>query len=88
MAFLLTGERPRAAAFSLNPVRFFPVWFANARADYARHAALKSLLDLEDFRLDDLGLSRRDILAALHSPRPGADLAAVRARRARAWHHS
>jgi len=84
MAFLLASERSPAAAFSPNLVRFLPEWFAQARAKRARRVTLIRLLELEDFRLDDLGLCRQDIVAAMNCSRPEVALSAARLQRARA----
>jgi uncharacterized protein YjiS (DUF1127 family) len=61
-------------------------WLADLRSARARRTALSTLLEMEDHRLDDLGLSRQDITEALRNPDRGAsELARRRANRAKAW---
>jgi uncharacterized protein YjiS (DUF1127 family) len=82
MALVLSGERPLAAATSLNLVRFVAVLFAKARAERAQRIALQTLLDLEPHRLDDLGISRGDLFDAMRAEqRPTRVLAERRAGR-------
>ena len=83
MALVLSGERPRAAAFSWNPVRLVAAWLAKARAARTQRVALDSLLDLDAYRLDDLGINRGDLFDALHTGRPTRMLAERRSRRLR-----
>jgi len=65
MAYLLSGERPASAALSNTPFASVRAWLKRWRAARARRLALASLLEFDDHRLDDLGLSREDIIAAL-----------------------
>ena len=82
MALVLSGERPSAAAVSSNPVRAIVTWFAKTRIEWAQRQALQNLLDLDAHRLDDLGISRGDLLdAMLAHQRPTGLLAERRARR-------
>ena len=84
MALSLPGERSLAAATPANPFAAFARWIAKARAARHRRAALTALLELDHARLNDLGISRYDITAALASNgQAGPMLNAARARNAR-----
>ena len=86
MAHSLLGERSvTAASASPRPLLALRRFWAQAQAARARRTALRTLLELEDARLEDLGISRNDILeAARHaSQSPGMRLSAARARNAR-----
>ncbi len=84
MASLLTHERPLAAAISLLSIRPLRL-LARARADRQQRKALATLMELDDRRLEDLGLSRDDVREAMRTrPRSlGEVFAARRARAAR-----
>jgi uncharacterized protein YjiS (DUF1127 family) len=87
---LLFGERPSAAASSvetIHPIRAFMAWIKEARARHAQRVALSSLLDFDQSLLNDLGISRADVVAALQNPsrRPGQRLSARRAQAASDW---
>lgn len=87
---LLFGERPADAARSArraDPLRAFGAWIAAVRARRARRVALTHLLDFDAALLDDLGISREDVLEALQHPEreAGRALSARRARASRAW---
>jgi uncharacterized protein YjiS (DUF1127 family) len=82
MAYSSLNERPLvvAGAFA-RPLSALSRWFAAAQATRARRQALAALLDLDAARLQDLGISRKDVLEAslnAHRP-PGRQLAAARA---------
>ena len=85
MALSLSGERSVAATTPANPFAAFARWIARAQAARARRVALSALLELDQARLSDLGISRDDIVTAMA---PGAHavpvLNAARARNARA----
>lgn len=86
MALSLLGERSVAAGSHVNPIRALVTWFAQAKADRTRRAALKSLLDLDATRLRDLGITAQDVaeaMAARSGRTPGMVLNAARARNAR-----
>lgn len=84
MALSLPGERSLAAASSASPFVAFVRWIARAQAARTRRVALKALLDLDHARLNDLGISRDDVTAALAAPTlAGRTLTAARARNAR-----
>lgn len=84
MALSLFGERSVAAATPQNPIAVLGRWIAGVRASRARRHALNSLLELDDARLRDLGISRSDITDALRQRRGfGLVLSAARARNAR-----
>ena len=81
MALVLSGERPAAAAPSFNPARWVVAVFAKARAERVQRIALKTLLDLDQHRLDDLGINRRDLFDAMAAQRPTRLLSQRRDRR-------
>ena len=84
MAFSLPGERSLAAAAPANPFAAFARWIARAQTARIRRVALSALLELDHVRLDDLGISRDDVVAALASGGQAAPvLNAARARNAR-----
>ena len=87
MVHLLSSERPSLAAAPSRPFAFLANWFAQVRARRTRRIAFQSLLDYDDARLEDLGISRHDLFEALDSPsqRPGLWLAHKRAASARKW---
>ena len=85
MALSLPGERSLAAASSANPFAAFARWIAKAQAARNRRVALSALLELDHSRLEDLGISRHDVTAALAArTQAGPILNAARARNARA----
>lgn len=90
MAFLLSGERPAVAAVTLNPLRAVWRWVAKARAARDQRIALATLLELDNHRLDDLGIRRHDLFEALQHPSAatGHELSVRRARNARQWRGS
>lgn len=74
MAHSLSGERPFTAAAPSHPLPALRRWLA---------AAHKALLDLDDANLQDMGVTRQDILVALTAPaRSGHMLHRARARSA------
>ena len=85
MALSLYGERSVAAATPASPLSALVRWMAKARAERARRVALASLLELDHDRLDDLGISRSDIVEAMQTKgrSAGSILNAARARQAR-----
>ena len=85
MALSLPGERSLAAATPANPFAAFARWIAKAKAARTRRVALSALLELDHSRLNDLGISRHDISAALAAKgrQAGPILNAARARNAR-----
>jgi uncharacterized protein YjiS (DUF1127 family) len=84
MAYLLSSERPAAVAFSSTILAGFLGWLGKLRTQRAQKVALSTLLDYDEHRLDDLGLSRQDVVEAILHPRipAGNTLAARRAARA------
>ena len=85
MALSLPSERSLPAAASANPFAAFARWIARAQAARTRRIALSALLELDHARLNDLGISRDDVAAALASRgRAGPILNTARARNARA----
>lgn len=87
MAYLLSGEQPAAAAVPIRPLRALFRWLGEWRAEHARRVALKSLLELDSSRLDDLGVDRHDLFDALYdrSRNLGDRLSQQRARSASRW---
>ena len=87
MALLLSGERPSAAAVSLNPLRIAVTWVGKMRAANSRRQALHNLLGLPAHRLDDLGINRTDLLDAMGAEptRGGRLLAERRAKTSSHW---
>lgn len=84
MALSLSGERSLAAATPANPLAAFMRWIAKAQAARTRRTALSALLELDHARLNDLGISRDDVAAALAAPaQAGRMLNTARARSAR-----
>ena len=77
MALVLSGERPSAAA-SINPIRALLAWFAKAKAERTQRQALESLLTLDAYRLDDLGINRGDLFDAMHASHRATRLLAER----------
>ena len=65
MALLLSGERPSAAAVSLNPFRYAVAFVGKVRAANTRRRALNNLLSFNDGQLDDLGINRSDLFDAM-----------------------
>lgn len=90
MAYLLSSERPVAAATSASFLSGFYGWVVSLRKTRAQRVALVNLLELDDTRLADLGIERSDIHAAIRNPQrsAGALLSARRATSAKAWLNS
>lgn len=65
MALLLAGERPTLASVVTNPVHVLAGLAKRIRAAHKRRSELVALLNMDESRLDDMGISRRDVLAAL-----------------------
>jgi uncharacterized protein YjiS (DUF1127 family) len=87
MALLLSGERPSAAAVTLNPFRYAVTFVGKIRAANARRQALHNLLALPADRLDDLGINRTDLFDAIGTgpARSGRLLADRRAAKSTHW---
>lgn len=84
MAFLLSSERPAVAGSFSHPFAAFGRWWRMLNAKRTRRTRLEALLDMDEYRLDDLGLNRQDILEAVKQSRDGAALLTQRrAERAR-----
>jgi uncharacterized protein YjiS (DUF1127 family) len=67
MAYSLSGERPSAAARPLHVLVALKAALAQWAAARRRRNALRALLDLDDYRLWDLGISRSDLTHATRS---------------------
>jgi uncharacterized protein YjiS (DUF1127 family) len=87
MALLLSGERPSAAAVTLNPFRLAVAFVGKVRAANSRRQALNNLLSFNDGRLDDLGINRSDLFDAMavEPSRAGRILADRREQKASHW---
>ncbi len=88
MAYSLSGEQPIAAARGFNPAAGIAAWFAGLRRHRTQRLTLRRLLEYDAAMLDDLGLSRQDVIDAMKAP-PGSvgdAFAARRAARSRHWH--
>lgn len=86
MALSLPGERSVSAGSSLSPIRLLSSWLVQTRKAAARRKTLQTLMELDDARLNDLGIDRGDIAEALLSRNgrtPGMVLNSARARNAR-----
>jgi uncharacterized protein YjiS (DUF1127 family) len=86
MALLLSGERPSAAAVTLNPMRIVLAFAGKLRAANVRRQALHNLLSLDAHRLDDLGINRSDLFDAMASE-PSRSARLLSDRRAKAASH-
>lgn len=83
MAHLLSSERPIAAATSPSFLAGLAAWFGKVRARRTQRVALATLLEFDEHRLDDLGISRQDVVEAINHPTAtGERLSARRASRA------
>ncbi|WDR06563.1 hypothetical protein PSQ90_03620 [Devosia rhodophyticola] len=78
MTISLSGERSVAVAHSSGFAASVRRHFAQIRADKARMKALKTLLEYDEFRLDDLGICRQDVLDALAHRAPAGQFLAFR----------
>jgi uncharacterized protein YjiS (DUF1127 family) len=83
----LFDEQPVVAARPFHPLSAFAGWIAAARAKHAQRVALSNLLEFDAALLEDLGISRNDVVEALQHPHSiaGRTLAARRAESARDW---
>ena len=79
MAFSLLGERPHSAALPLRPLTSLMRWLSRAANARRNRIELTALLDFEDNRLWDLGITRNDIAKALNDA--SYDIERVRNRR-------
>lgn len=78
-------QRAHVAADRANLFVAFALWIAKAQTARSRRATLVSLLDLDYARLDDLGISRDDLIKAMAADAQGGPiLHAARARSSRA----
>lgn len=84
MALSLSSERSVSAASPTSPFTAIARWIARAQAARTRRVTLMALLDLDQSRLTDLGVSRDDVLSAVYRNDTAAQgLNAARARNAR-----
>ena len=75
MAYSLSDERPHGAALSRSPFAPLRRWLPAALAEFRRRRQLTQLLELDAYRLWDLGITRHDIVAALDCTGSGIDAA-------------
>lgn len=74
-------ERSPATAEPANLFVAFALWIAKAHTARSRRATLVSLLELDHDRLEDLGISREDLIKAMAAnAQTGPVLHAARAR--------
>jgi uncharacterized protein YjiS (DUF1127 family) len=66
MAYSLSGERPHGAAFPVRLIAALLRGLATAAAELRRRQQLTQLLELDEHRLWDLGISRHDIVKAMN----------------------
>ena len=85
MALLLDAGRPSNAATSYSPLRAAMTWLKLRAEARSKRATLLQLIELDDERLDDLGISRGDVIDALKGE---TSLIRRRAERARTARHS
>ena len=79
MAYSLSGERPYAAGWPISAVVALARTVTRRVKARRQRAALTALLDLEDHRLWDVGISREDLRRALRSD--DFDIEAIRDQR-------
>jgi len=84
MAYSLPGERPVSGAFAVSPSGRLLGWLGKILAARRQRLSLAGLLEFDEHRLHDLGVSRQDIIEALRQPDRSAGhiLAARRSRNA------
>jgi uncharacterized protein YjiS (DUF1127 family) len=66
MAYSLSGERPHGAAFPIHLLAALLRGLKNLAAESRRRQQFTELLELDEHRLWDLGVSRHDIVKALN----------------------
>lgn len=81
MALLLSEERSTAVTISFSPLKAMVNWLNNAAQMRRKDAAMHALLQMDAYRLEDLGINRQDVVDALKG---GKSLFNRRAERARA----
>lgn len=64
MSYMPHSERPAPATRIFGPIEGLAHWFGALRRNHASRTALLQLGELPDARLDDLGLTRRDVYEA------------------------
>ena len=79
MALVLDRGRPSVRSTPL--LATVAAWFAKLRAARAQRRALDHLLELDAYRLDDLGINRADLFVAMRTE-PVDPVAARRRRHA------
>jgi uncharacterized protein YjiS (DUF1127 family) len=67
MAYALSGERSHAAARPLRPLIALFRRLVEARAAARRRQILRALMEMDDYRLWDVGIARGDLAHALRS---------------------
>jgi uncharacterized protein YjiS (DUF1127 family) len=76
MAYSLFGERPLVAAWPLAPFAAALRWAKRAAKARRRRLALATLMEMDDYRLWDLGISPSDLHLSMRSE--AFDLNAIR----------
>ncbi|HVW93575.1 MAG TPA: DUF1127 domain-containing protein [Devosia sp.] len=85
MAYSLLGERPHRAAWPIRTLSTLVGQFVHLAAAYRRRQMLETLLELEDHRLWDLGVTRNDLIEALKTPDYDIQWARERRRAISVW---
>ncbi|MDB5506074.1 MAG: hypothetical protein JWR75_712 [Devosia sp.] len=84
MAFSLASDRPVSAAAPRSLFSGALNWLAQINTERARKTSLTALLELDQSRLNDLGINRDDVLEALRNPRSSGRILSAR-RTLNAW---
>lgn len=79
MTFLTSVERSMDTATPFSPLGAVVNWVRLAIKQREKQVAFRNLLAMDESRLNDLGLTRRDVIEALHG---GPSLFSKRAERA------
>jgi uncharacterized protein YjiS (DUF1127 family) len=74
MAYALSGERPRGAAWPIRPFIALASWVERTRAAARRRKALAVLLEMDDYRLWDIGIAREDLSGVIRADAFNVDL--------------
>ena len=84
MAYSLPGERPVTGAFATTTLARLVGWLGKTIAARRQRIALATLLEFDEHRLCDLGVTRHDVAEAMRNPQrsAGRTLSAQRARNA------
>ena len=72
MAYSLPGERPVTGAFAVSPISRLIGWLGKILAARRQRISLAGLLEFDEHRLHDLGVSRQDVVDAMRQPNRSA----------------